>query len=221
MPAPPASVWPRWMKSRIRPPSGSRYARACSIVTISSTNPSTASPSIRSPISRLAFSLGSHKLVPPILSRVHTRFKTPYISIILFSLVAILILLPGLFAADVFKNLGALYTFGSLLAFMFAHASIISLRIRKPELPRPFKIGGNIRVKGHELPISALMGLAATTIIWIIILATQAYSRWVGFGWMAIGLIIYYFYRRRQASLTRNMASWRKLNNLDVRKRPT
>ncbi len=172
-------------------------------------------------ISRLAFSLGSHKLVPPILSRVHTRFKTPYISIILFSLVAILILLPGLFAADVFKNLGALYTFGSLLAFMFAHASIISLRIRKPELPRPFKIGGNIRVKGHELPISALMGLAATTIIWIIILATQAYSRWVGFGWMAIGLIIYYFYRRRQASLTRNMASWRKLNNLDVRKRPT
>jgi len=149
-------------------------------------------------ISRLAFSLGSHKLVPPVLSRVHPKFKTPYISIILFSLIAILILIPGLFAADVFENMGALYAVGSLLAFMFAHASILSLRIRKPELPRPFKLGWNIRVKGRELPISALLGLATTSIIWVIILITQDYSRWVGLIWMVIGLVIYYLYRRRQ-----------------------
>ena len=149
-------------------------------------------------ISRLAFSLGSHNLVPPALSRVHPRFKTPYVSIILFSIVAILILTPGFFAADVFKNMGTLYAFGSLLAFMFAHASIISLRVKKPELPRPFKIGWNIRIKGREIPISAILGLAATAIIWVIISITQPYSRWVGLVWMAAGLIIYYFYRRKQ-----------------------
>ncbi len=148
-------------------------------------------------ISRLAFSLGSHGLVPPALSRVHPRFKTPYVSIILFSIVALLILTPGFFAADVFKNMGTLYAFGSLLAFMFAHASIISLRARKPELPRPFKIGWNIRIKGREMPISAILGLAATAIIWVIILITQPYSRWVGLAWMVAGLIIYYFYRRK------------------------
>jgi APA family basic amino acid/polyamine antiporter len=147
-------------------------------------------------ISRLAFSLGSHGLVPPALSRVHHRFKTPYISIILFSLIAILILVPGFFATDVFANMGTLYAVGSLLAFMLAHASIIGLRVRKPELPRPFKLGWNIRIKGRELPVSAIIGLAATSVIWVIILVTESYSRWVGLGWMAGGLILYYVYRR-------------------------
>jgi len=149
-------------------------------------------------ISRLAFSLGSHNLGPAILGRVHHRFKTPYVAIILFSLVALLILTPGFFAANVFKNMGALYAFGSLLAFMFAHASILSLRVKKPELPRPFKLGWNLRIKGYEMPISAIIGLVATAIIWIIIFITQPYSRWVGISWMIVGLIIYYLYRRKQ-----------------------
>jgi len=149
-------------------------------------------------ISRLAFSLGVHKLAPPALSRVHPKFKTPYISIILFSIVALLVLTPGFFAANVFRNMGTLYAFGSLLAFMFAHASILSLRAKKPELPRPFKLGWNLRIKGRELPISAILGLVTTATIWIIILITQPYSRWVGIIWMAVGLIIYYLYRRKE-----------------------
>ena len=149
-------------------------------------------------ISRLAFSLGVHKLVPSALGRVHHQFKTPYISIILFSIIALLIMSPGFFATNVFENMGALYAFGSLLAFMFAHASILSLRAKKPELPRPFKLGWNITIKGREMPISTILGLSATTIIWIIILITQAYSRWVGIIWMVIGLIIYFLYRRKQ-----------------------
>ncbi len=149
-------------------------------------------------ISRLAFSLGNHRLVPPVVSRVHPRFKTPYISIILFSVISLLILIPGFFAADVFENMGALYAFGSLLAFMFAHASILSLRVKKPELPRPFKVGWNITVRGRELPVTTILGLAATTVIWVIILITQPYSRWVGLAWIAVGLIIYYLYRRRE-----------------------
>jgi len=149
-------------------------------------------------ISRLAFSLGIHQLVPPALSRVHPKFKTPYISIILFSIVALLILTPGFLAANVFRNMGTLYAFGSLLAFMFAHASILSLRAKKPELPRPFKLGWNLRIKGRQMPISAILGLAATTIIWLIILITQPYSRWLGIGWMVAGLIVFFFYRRKE-----------------------
>ena len=149
-------------------------------------------------ISRLAFSLGSHRLEPVVLSRVHHKFKTPYISIILFGTVALLMLVPGFFAANVFANMGALYAFGSLLAFMFAHASILSLRVRKPELPRPFKLRWNLRIKGRELPISAILGLVATATIWLIILITQPYSRWIGIVWMVVGFIIYYLYRRKE-----------------------
>jgi APA family basic amino acid/polyamine antiporter len=149
-------------------------------------------------ISRLAFSLGTHRLQPAVLSRVHHQFKTPYVSILIFGIVALLILTPGFFAANTFKNMGALYAFGSLLAFMFAHASILSLRAKKPELERPFKLGWSIRIRGREMPISAIIGLLATTTIWIIILITQPYSRWVGIIWMVVGLIIYYFYRRKE-----------------------
>ena len=147
-------------------------------------------------ISRLAFSLGAHKLEPSILSKVHPKFKTPYISIILFSVIALIILAPGFFSTNVFEDMGALYAFGSLLAFMFAHASIISLRIRKPDMERPFKLGWNLRIGGYEIPISAIIGFLSTATIWAIILITQPYSRWVGVIWMAFGFIIYFIYRK-------------------------
>jgi len=149
-------------------------------------------------ISRLAFSMGNHKLVPAIFSRVHPTFKTPYLSIILFSLVAIVILLPGFFASGIFEHIGALYAFGSLLAFMFSHASILSLRVRQPELERPFKLGWNLRIMRRELPVSAIIGLLATTTIWTIVLFTQPISRWAGLIWMLIGLVIFYSYRRKR-----------------------
>ncbi len=80
-------------------------------------------------ISRLAFSLGRFQLIPPALSRVHKRTKTPYISIILFASLAILIIIPSFFAPDDFQKLGTLYAFGSLLSFVFAHASVLRLRM--------------------------------------------------------------------------------------------
>ena len=149
-------------------------------------------------ISRLAFSLGQYNLMPSVLSRVHPKFKTPYFSIIIFTVIAIAILIPGFFAPDVFANIGALYAFGSLLAFMFSHAAIISLRIRKPELPRPFKLKGNIKIMGCELPVTAVLGLLSTFTVWIIISITQPFSSCVGFIWVAVGLVIYCLYRQKR-----------------------
>jgi len=142
-------------------------------------------------VSRLAFSLGRHNLIPAGLSRVHRRFKTPYISIIVFGLVAVAILIPGLFASNVFIELGALYVFGSLLSFVFAHTSILALRIKKPELPRPFKLGWNIKFRERDLPMTAIIGLIGTGVIWIVVMWTQPFSRWFGLSWIAVGLLIY------------------------------
>ncbi|OGO18329.1 MAG: hypothetical protein A2Z15_00780 [Chloroflexi bacterium RBG_16_50_11] len=149
-------------------------------------------------ISRLVFSQGTHGLAPSAFSRVHSHFKTPYISIIIFSLIAIVLLVPGFFEADVFASMGALYAIGSLLAFMFAHASIIGLRIKKPDIPRPFRIRGNINIKGYDVPIIPVMGLLATIVIWIIILIQEPYSRWIGLGWMFVGLVTYFIIRFRR-----------------------
>jgi len=146
-------------------------------------------------ISRLAYNLSSHHQLPATLSRIHHRFRTPYLAIILFCLIAILVLTPGFFATNFFADLGALYVFGSLLCFALAHAAILRLRVKKPELPRPFKLGWNIRIKGQELPLTAILGLIATSVIWIIVITTQPFSRWAGIAWMVSGLIIYSIYR--------------------------
>lgn len=155
-------------------------------------------------ISRLAFNLSSHNQFPPILGRIHPRFRTPYVSIILFSIVAIVLLAPGFANPRFFAELGALYVFGSLLCFALAHAAILALRIKKPDLPRPFKLGLNITVRGRELPFTTLLGLAATAVIWIVVVITQPFSRWAGIIWMAIGLTIYYLYQLRKNLLSKH-----------------
>lgn len=149
-------------------------------------------------ISRLTFALGRFQFVPLSLSKVHHKFKTPYRAIILFSSVAILLLIPGFFKPETFVILGGLYVFGSVLAFSLTHASILRLRIRHPELSRPFKLRLNIKIKGYELPITAILGLVFTSAIWLTIVTTQPYARWVGLGWMALGLITYFVFRHRK-----------------------
>jgi APA family basic amino acid/polyamine antiporter len=147
-------------------------------------------------ISRLSYNLSSHNQLPAPLGRIHHRFRTPYLGIIIFCVISVLMLSPGFFSDSFFSDLGALYVFGSLLCFTLAHAAILSLRARKPELARPFKLRFNVRFKGKELPITAILGLLATFTIWIVVIVTQPYSRWTGFGWMAIGLVVYFVFRR-------------------------
>lgn len=146
-------------------------------------------------ISRLAFSLGTHNQMPQALCRVHPRFRTPSVSLALFGFIAILTLIPGFFIPNLFSHLGALYCFGSLLCFAIGHASIIALRVKKADLPRPFKAGPSIKVKGYHIPLSAVLGLIGTAGIWLVILIWHRYGRLIGFGWMLLGIFAYYIYR--------------------------
>jgi APA family basic amino acid/polyamine antiporter len=150
-------------------------------------------------ISRLTFNLSSHKQFPEVLSKIHPTFRTPYIAIITFSVMAMLLLLPGLSnVGSFFTNLGGLYVFGDLLCFALAHLAILGLRIKEPNLERPFKLGWNIKIKGRELPITAIIGVIATLTIWTIVIITQPYGRWAGVTWMAAGLVIFVLFRWRK-----------------------
>lgn len=146
-------------------------------------------------ISRLAYSLSEYKELPRAFSRIHHRFKTPYVAILVFAGVAVLLQVPGLFLPDIFTVLGGLYAFGSLAAFALAHASILSLRIRQGSLARPFRLGWNIRLKGRELPVAAILGLISTLGIWVVLIIFQPYSRWLGLAWMVIGVVLYSIFR--------------------------
>src|ERR671916_51311 len=75
-------------------------------------------------LSRLSYSMGQYRQLPESLRRLHPRFRTPYVAIIVFGFIACLTMLPG--QAGV---LGKIYAFGAMLSFTVAHASVIALRI--------------------------------------------------------------------------------------------
>ena len=152
-------------------------------------------------VSRLAYSLGQHRQVPPFLGRVHPKRMTPYVSIIVFGLVACLLILPGStsFLAD-------LYAFGAMISFTVAHVSVIALRYLEPDVPRPFRTPLSIRFRGGSLPLLSVFGALGTFTVWCVVVATHAEGRLIGFIWMGVGLALYVAYRRAKGySLTRTL----------------
>src|SRR6478736_3292720 len=91
-------------------------------------------------VSRLVYSMGIHRQMPDALRTLHPHYRTPWIGILVFSTFAIIVILPG---QEVF--LGAIYSFGALLSFTMAHASVIRLRIKYPDFDRKYTGPGNIR----------------------------------------------------------------------------
>jgi APA family basic amino acid/polyamine antiporter len=153
-------------------------------------------------VSRLTYSLGQHRQLPPALARIHATRMTPYVSIIVFGGVACLLVLPGRI-----NLLADLYVFGSMISFTAAHVSLIVLRFKEPDLERPWRPPFSINVRGRLLPLTAVVGAAGTFSVWLVIVAFQGYSRVIGFAWLATGMVMYVLYRRRKGySLTRSVA---------------
>ena len=144
-------------------------------------------------VSRLTFSMGQHRQLPDRIRQVHPKFHTPYIAIIAFSGVAILTMLPGKTAF-----LATMYSFGAMLSFTIAHVSVIRLRQRHPERQRLWKPPLNFRAFGFEIPLTAVLGGLGTFAAWIIVIALHTSTGLVGAGWMLLGLLLYWAYRRRQ-----------------------
>ncbi len=143
-------------------------------------------------VSRLTFSMGHYRQLPERLRQVHPRFNTPYVAILAFSGVAALTMVPG--QTDF---LATMYSFGAMLSFTVAHVSVLRLRQRFPDLRRGWKPAWNLRFRGVELPLTAILGGLGTFSAWIVVMALNLRTLVVGAGWMLLGIAVYYFYRRR------------------------
>jgi basic amino acid/polyamine antiporter, APA family len=150
-------------------------------------------------VSRLTYSMGQYRQLPERLRALHPTFRTPYVAIIVFGLVACLTILPGQA-----EFLGTIYAFGAMLSFTIAHLAVIALRIKQPDHERPWRGPGTLRVRGYDLPLFAVVGGLGTAISWVVVTALNFETLVAGSIWLALGLTTYVLYRRHQGlSLTK------------------
>src|SRR5215211_3897435 len=144
-------------------------------------------------ISRLPWSLAEHRQLPGVFSRLHHRYQTPWFTIAFFSVIAMLLLIPG--ETDF---LGNLYSFGAMLSFTIAHVSIVALRLRDPARDRPYRAPWNVRIRDKPVPMTAVLGALGTGIAFVSVVVLHTEARVVGTGWMVVGVAGYLLYRWRK-----------------------
>src|SRR3954470_16996033 len=142
--------------------------------------------------SRITYAMVSPRQLPEVFRRLHPKFKTPWLSLLVFGgVISIAVLLPG---QTTF--LGDMYAFGAMLSFTIAHAAIVALRVKRREREMRFRASPNLRIGAVEWPLFAILGGLGTAAAWIVIVVQKPAARWVGLGWIIAGLIFYMVYRR-------------------------
>ena len=143
--------------------------------------------------SRITYAMASYRQLPEVFRRLHKRFKTPYISLLVFAgVIPMIVLLPGKTSF-----LGTMYSFGAMLSFTVAHASIVALRYKHRDEELIFRARPNLRLRGVDWPLFAIFGGLGTALSWLVVVEQEAPTRWAGLGWLAAGFVMYAVYRRR------------------------
>ena len=149
-------------------------------------------------ISRLSYSMAGADLLPHRLARLHPKFKTPYVSIIVFGLVAALLVLPGIIpGGKEIEFMSAVYSLAATFAFCSAHLSVMRLRFIEPALHRPYRMPWNIKFGRDSIPVLSLVGaLFIGTVFTQLIFQNISSSTFIFMGWLALGVLTYLLYRR-------------------------
>ncbi|HZL08420.1 MAG TPA: amino acid permease [Prolixibacteraceae bacterium] len=137
---------------------------------------------------RIFYSMSKDGLLPPVFSRIHPRFKTPYASTLITGSVALV--LAGILPINI---LGELVSIGTLLAFAIVCIGIIILRVKRPDIKRSFKT--------PWVPLVPILG-AGICILQMLSLPWETWARLI--VWMALGFVIYFTYGIRKSKIRNN-----------------
>ena len=140
---------------------------------------------------RLAHSMGTHGMLPRELGRLERRTLVSREVIAVITLVAIAMLLLATPFGDEASFLASMYSFGVLLAFTLAQLAVIRLRRREPDLPRPYRARPEVRLRGVDVPVAAVIGAPLTATIFVLAMVTHEGARYAGPAWLAVGLAVF------------------------------
>jgi APA family basic amino acid/polyamine antiporter len=149
-------------------------------------------------ITRLTFSLAEHGSLPREFARLERRALMSSEAIVIASGLAIGLIVLSAVVADGPSFIASVYSFGVLIAFTAAQLAVIRLRMREPDLVRPFVARPNLSIRGVPIPLPALVGAPITFAIWVLALVTHEGARYAGSAWLAAGLVVFVAVRRSQ-----------------------
>jgi basic amino acid/polyamine antiporter, APA family len=140
---------------------------------------------------RLAYSLARHDMLPRAFGRLSRTTLVSPATVMTTALTSASVLLIAWAADDPVTFLASLYSFGVLIAFTAAQVAVVRLRFTEPDLERPFRVPGNILLRGTPVPVAALIGAPLTLAIWLAALLTHDAARIAGPIWLALGAAVF------------------------------
>ncbi len=142
--------------------------------------------------SRVFYSMSKDGLLPPWVGTVHPRWRTPWISTLAVGFCV------ALFAALVpISVIGELVSIGTLLAFSIVCAGVWVLRVKQPDLARPFRT--------PMVPLVPILGIAIS----LLMMVSLPLDTWIRLVvWLGIGLAIYFLYGIRHSRVQSMKASF-------------
>jgi APA family basic amino acid/polyamine antiporter len=149
---------------------------------------------------RLAYSLGQRAMLPRAFGRLNARTFIAPASIVSGAAIASVLLVVASQVGKEVTFLASLYSFGALIAFTAAQLAVIRLRFTEPELPRPFRVPGNVTIRGVPVPLAPLVGAPITFALWIAALSTHDVARIAGPIWLLLGGVVFVSVRRARKS---------------------
>jgi APA family basic amino acid/polyamine antiporter len=140
---------------------------------------------------RIFLAMARDGLLPRnVFGAIHPRFRTPHLStLITGSILCVVTALAPL------EDLFNMVNIGTLLAFSIVCAAVLILRIRRPDARRPFRCPAVYVLAPAGIAVNLLMMFFLPVMTWLRLV-----------GWLALGLVIYFYYGRRHSELGRELA---------------
>ena len=134
---------------------------------------------------RIFFAMSRDGLFPAAVSKVHPKYRTPYITTIITGVIV------AVFAGFTpIQVVGEMTSIGTLFAFVIVCAAVMVLRVKRPDAHRPFKVWGG--------PLFPILG----TVMCFYLMLSLSVMTWVRFlVWLDLGMLIYWFYGRTHSPL--------------------
>ena len=134
---------------------------------------------------RIFFAMSRDGLLPQGVSKVHPRYGTPYITTIITCVIVAIV--AGL---TQIQTVGEMTSIGTLFAFAIVCGAVLILRVKRPEVHRPFRVPVG--------PVFPVLGIASC----VYLMLSLPILTWVRFlVWLDLGMIIYWFYGRTHSPL--------------------